>query len=203
MKPFTGKSCLDARKHTIYSMDWGQMDLSRHLVAASPFGGPIALILNEKKIVAYQGFTKNILHIYNNCGKLMNQIQWDKGTIVKMGWIEGERLACVMEQGIIYILDIEGNFTLITLGDDAEELGIFDAVICLNEIVVITNHYRFISVSSNTFRPKRMPDLGFMEPPNCWDVLPAKSSLSGHLEIFCAINGTLYVIDQIKAQNQV
>jgi hypothetical protein len=192
------------RKQTIFKMIWGDIDLSKHLCAAAPFGGPIALIINDKKIVAYQGqATKNVLHIYNNAGKLLTQIQWDKGTIITMGWTSDEKLACVLEQGMICLVEINGNTTQISLGEDAKEFGIHSAVVCLNEVVALTNHYKFLSVSNlNIPRPKQMPDLGLTEVPHSWDVLPAIHSLSGHLEIFCAINGTVYIIDQMKAQNQ-
>jgi hypothetical protein len=57
-------------------MLWGTIDLKKYLVAVAPYGGPIALILNEKRIVAYQGLSsKPVMQIYTSSGKLLNQIQ--------------------------------------------------------------------------------------------------------------------------------
>jgi hypothetical protein len=57
-------------------MIWGKLDLSRYMCAAAPFGGPIALIQHDKRIVAFQGqSSKPIMHIYSSSGRLLNQIQ--------------------------------------------------------------------------------------------------------------------------------
>lgn len=193
------------KKHKVYSMIWGSMDLSRYHCAASPNGGPIAMILNEKRIVSFQGQSNRpVLHIYTSAGKLLNQIQWDKGVIVGMGWVSEERLVCVMEQGFIILLNLDGSSTQISLGEDAKEFGIMDAVIRANEVVILTNHYQFLSISNlNEPRPKEMPDLGLTEPPGCWGFLSSDITSSGHLEIFCATKGTVFIIDHANCQDQV
>jgi vacuolar protein sorting-associated protein 16 len=60
----------------VYDMLWGSMDFKKYNCAIAPFGGPIALILNEKRIVSYQGYSaKPVMQIYSSSGKLLNQIQ--------------------------------------------------------------------------------------------------------------------------------
>ncbi len=48
-----------------------------------------------------------------------------------------------------------------------------------------------------------MPDPGLVDKPECWDILPSDQSQSGHLEIFCAMKSTVFIIDHANAQDQL
>ena len=39
------------RKHEVYSMCWKNIDLSHYVVAAGKYGGPIALMQDDSKII--------------------------------------------------------------------------------------------------------------------------------------------------------
>jgi hypothetical protein len=64
-------------------MIWGKLDLSRYKCAAASFGGPIALIQHDKRIVELKGqISRPIMHIYSSSGRLLNQIQVDSQVTV-------------------------------------------------------------------------------------------------------------------------
>ncbi|ORX75378.1 hypothetical protein K493DRAFT_2227 [Basidiobolus meristosporus CBS 931.73] len=105
-------------KPEIYSMLWRNIDLSKYLIAGAPNGGPIALIRDDRKIqvVQKQMTATPVLSIYTASGKLLNQIQWDKGRIVKLGWTKSERLVCILEDGTVRIYHINGECNQFSLG---------------------------------------------------------------------------------------
>ncbi|CAH3134311.1 unnamed protein product [Porites lobata] len=68
------------RKVELYSMEWQDaVDLSRFIVSAAPFGGPIALIRGDKHFARVQGsaINKPIIHIFS-CwkGTCHSQVGW-------------------------------------------------------------------------------------------------------------------------------
>ncbi|KAJ3259192.1 hypothetical protein HK103_002839 [Boothiomyces macroporosus] len=193
------------RKEKIYTMNWGNIDLSKYLVAASPFGGPIALIRNDKRLVAINGQNiKQMLQIYTSSGRLLHQFQWDKGSIVAMGWAKNEQLICALEQGSIVILDLFGSSIQISLGEDAKEFGIIDAVVFNDGVVALTNNFQFIAITSlHEPRPRNLANIGLLEKPDCWDILPPDQNIGRHLEVYVATKKTVFVVDQIRAQDQL
>jgi hypothetical protein len=121
-----------------------------------------------------------------------------------MGWTADEKLVCVFEQGYICLLDTSGSITQISLGEDAKDYGIMDAVIRSNEVVVLTNHYRFISISNlNEPRPKQMADPQLRDAPFCWDIIPSDISASGYLEVFCTAKNSIFIVDHANAVDQL
>jgi hypothetical protein len=109
------------RKFELYTMNWtvDQVDLAGFMVAAAPYGGPIALVRDEKKIVRVKGAaTKPIIYIYSASGNLIANFKWDGGRIMQMGWSKTEDLVLVLEDGIIRIIDMNGEYkTTLSLGE--------------------------------------------------------------------------------------
>ncbi|CAG8840556.1 15042_t:CDS:2, partial [Cetraspora pellucida] len=99
-------------------MSWKHMDLSKYMIAGATFCGPIAMICDDKKVsmLQKQQPVKPTIYIYTSAGKLMGQLEWDKGCIIKMGWTDAEQLVVVMEDGYIRLYDIHGDFTQFSLG---------------------------------------------------------------------------------------
>jgi vacuolar protein sorting-associated protein 16 len=123
--------------------------------------------------------------------------------MIKMGWTVDEKLVCVFEQGYICLLDITGSVAQISLGEDAKEFGIHDAVVRSNELVVLTNQFKFICISNlNEPRPKQMADPLLTAAPNSWDIMPSDQGNSGYLEVFCAAKNSILIIDQANAVDQ-
>ncbi|KAI8923450.1 Vps16, N-terminal region-domain-containing protein [Entophlyctis helioformis] len=193
------------RKHEVYRMMWSKVDLAKLSVAAAPFGGPIATIRNDRKIVAVQAVTvRPTLQIYTSSGKLLNQFQWDKGRLVAMGWTGKERLVCVMEHGSIRLYDIHGEFVQISLGEDAKEFGVLDAHFWDNGVVVLTANFKLIVVADfDEPRPKVLADPGISQAPHSWAIIPPSMSLSKHVEVLLAVANTIIVVDAKNAQDQL
>ncbi|KAI9277726.1 hypothetical protein BC943DRAFT_332476 [Umbelopsis sp. AD052] len=106
------------RKVEVYSLLWKQIELSKFIIAGAQYGGPIAMIRDDKKVLLLQNQQpiKPIIYIYSSAGKLLQQIQWDKGRIVAMGWTEQEQLVVAMEEGTIRMYGLDGEYTQFTLG---------------------------------------------------------------------------------------
>ena len=188
------------KKEHVYTMEWGNLDLSSFLVAGSSFGGPIALIRNPKKIVTVHSQTKRpTMFIYTSSGKLISQFVWEKGNIVGLSWAKNEILVCVVEQGTVFLFDVHGSCSDFTLGEDE----ILEARIFDEGLVAMTRQFQFILVSDlNEPRPKLLSFFLLKDYPACWDVLPADKSASMHPEIIIATSKTIYVLDQAGYQDQ-
>jgi len=192
------------RKQEVYTMLWKNMDLSKYKIAAAPFGGPIAMIRDENKILMVQKqSTKPMITIYTAAGRQMSTIQWDKGRIVGMGWTDTEQLVCVMDDGTVRIYTIHGEYTQFSLGKEAKENGIEDCRIWGSGLVALTGNFMFIMV--NAFEepyPKIMADPGLNEPPHSWIVVEPQFTLSRAPEVLVATRDTVLVVDAADVQDQ-
>lgn len=67
-------------------------------VACARYGGPIATIRDDRKMVLVSGgITQPLVKIYSSAGTQLAVFIWDKGRIEDMGWSNGEDLM-IMEQ---------------------------------------------------------------------------------------------------------
>ncbi|KAK5666866.1 Vacuolar protein sorting-associated protein 16 [Batrachochytrium dendrobatidis] len=186
-------------------MIWNKVDLAKMTVAAAPFGGPIAMMRNDRKMVAVAALSsKPVMHIYTSSGKLLTQFQWDKSRIIVMGWTLKERLVCVMEYGSLRLYDLQGDFVQITLGEEAKENGVLDAHVWENSAVILTTNLKLILVANlDEPRPILLANPGLVQPPHSWSFISATYSLSKHVEILLAVNNTIVVVDAKNAQDQM
>jgi vacuolar protein sorting-associated protein 16 len=126
-------------KQKLFSMLWGSLDLSKYIVACCPYGGPIAVIRNDRKMLAiHNQQIRRVMDIYTSAGKLINQFQWEFGRIVSMGWTSDERLVCVLESGLIRLYELFGECTQVSMGQVARDFGVLDAIVWESGCVVIT-----------------------------------------------------------------
>ncbi|KAG2182766.1 hypothetical protein INT44_005746 [Umbelopsis vinacea] len=193
------------RKVEVYSLLWKQIELSKFIIAGAQYGGPIAMIRDDKKVLLLQNQQpiKPIIYIYSSAGKLLQQIQWDKGRIVAMGWTEQEQLVVAMEEGTIRMYSLDGEYTQFTLGKEAKEHGVTDCQIWGNGLVAMTGNYQLISVTNfEEPRPKQLADPGISEPPHCWTVILPQYTLSRHVEVLIATAATIIVVDGQDAVDQ-
>lgn len=77
--------------------------------------------------------------------------QWELGRIVKMGWTFDERsydehLVVLNEEGIYRVYDIQGDYAQHSLGAEAQEAGIVDAVIYEMGLVALTGQLALIEI---------------------------------------------------------
>ena len=74
--------------------------LFAYRVAAARFGGPIAMIRDDRQMVAVSGgMTQPVMRVYTAAGTLLSAFVWDKGPIVAMDWTDSEDLMVVQPDG--------------------------------------------------------------------------------------------------------
>ncbi|KAF9899141.1 hypothetical protein BX616_003227 [Lobosporangium transversale] len=187
------------RKQEIYSMLWKQVDLSKYMVAAAPFGGPLALVRDDRKVllVQKQQPVKPSIYLYTSSGKLMEPIQ------ARMGWTETEHLLCVLEDGTVRMYNILGEYTQFSLGKEAKDNRVIDVQIWGTGLVALTGSFQLISIANfDEPRPLLLADPGINEPPHSWTVIPPKFTLSRHVEVLLAFNSTILVVDATEARDE-
>ena len=100
----------NVRQVELYSsMRWGELEggLAAHVVAAAPFGGPIALTRDTSKLVmrSIMGGSDDDITVYSAAGECLCRIdRFDEGgRLVHMGWSSREFLFCVYEGGQVKV----------------------------------------------------------------------------------------------------
>ncbi|RCI02191.1 hypothetical protein CU098_008663 [Rhizopus stolonifer] len=193
------------KKQELYSLTWNHSDLSKFMVAGAQYGGPIAMIRDDRKVLLLQKQQpiKPTIYIYTSAGKLTEQIQWDKGRIVGLGWTEQEQLVVVTEDGSVRLYTLQGQFTQFSLGKDAKEDTIIDCQIWGGGLVALTGKYQLISITNFLEpQPKPLADIRLDEPPQSWTVVPPQFTLSRHVEVLIATGQTILVVDGNEATDQ-
>ncbi|CAG8834305.1 22864_t:CDS:2, partial [Cetraspora pellucida] len=162
-------------------MSWKHMDLSKYMIAGAAFSGPIAMIRDDKKVLTLQKqqLVKHTFYIYTSAGKLMGQLEWDKGRMIKMGWTDAEQLVVVMGDGYIRLYDIHGDFTQFSLGKEAKNHLVIDCQIWGTGLLIALTKFE-------EPRPRLMADPGLNEPPHSWALIPPQYTLSSHVEVLVA-----------------
>ncbi|KAJ3318675.1 hypothetical protein HDU76_000757 [Blyttiomyces sp. JEL0837] len=201
------KECGDSgiiSKIEIYSLLWKDVDLSKFIVSAATYGGPIALIRNDRKLFAlHNQASKPILYLYTSSGKLINQVQWEKGRIVAIGWTRSEHLVCVLDNGLVRLYDLFEDVVQFSLGQDAKEHGVIDCQIWDEGLVALTGNLKFVVVNDFTEpRPKNLADPALTAPPLSWCIIPPQFTLSRHVEVFVSVNNTILVLDATNVKDQ-
>ncbi|XP_031556502.1 vacuolar protein sorting-associated protein 16 homolog [Actinia tenebrosa] len=184
------------RKMELYSMGWKDINLENYTVTAASYGGPIALMPDNKHTGAV--INKPIISIYSSAGKELSSLRWDGGPLVEIGWSASEDLLCIGVNGSVSVYDIHGDYKrTFSLGQDAKESRVIDSKIFRSMagtgIAVLTGSYHFFSISNvDEVRNRRFvdpPDLN--APPTSWVVLPQdRDSLA-----IVAIDSQIYMID--------
>ncbi|XP_026473948.1 vacuolar protein sorting-associated protein 16 homolog [Ctenocephalides felis] len=154
------------RKYELYCMGWqNEINLNDMMLYAAPYGGPIALMRNYKKIIRVQGSTNPIIYIYTSSGQKNASIVWSGSNIITLGWSDAEKLICVQEDGNVTLYDIFGTFLhTFSMGTEAKDLKVKDAKIFLTNsgtgVAVMTSACR-IFIINNIEEPKirKLPEL--------------------------------------------
>lgn len=97
------------RKWHVYDIEWELplhlrnskegFSFENYVVAGAQFGGPLAMIPDQKKANLPEELDKNIILIYSCAGKKLAEIEWGGKNIVGMGWTDQENLVVVPENG--------------------------------------------------------------------------------------------------------
>ncbi|MEJ1278760.1 VSP16 CORVET/HOPS core subunit [Cricetulus griseus] len=186
------------RKYELYSMDWDlKEELKDCLVAAAPYGGPIALLRNcwRKEKAASM---RPVLEIYSASGMPLASLLWKSGPVVALGWSAEEELLCVQEDGAVLVYGLHGDFRRhFSMGNEVLQNRVLDARIFHTEfgsgVAILTGAYRFtLSANVGDLKLRRMPEVpGLQSAPSCWTTLCHDRVT----HILLAVGPDLYLLD--------
>eukprot|EP00923_Selenidium_pygospionis_P000379 GHVN01000711.1.p1 GENE.GHVN01000711.1~~GHVN01000711.1.p1 ORF type:complete len:879 (-),score=117.10 GHVN01000711.1:5584-8220(-) len=137
--------CCDMR----WSSDGNRLS-SNNLVAAAQFGGPIAVVRDERVFQPAAGTGNPELRVFSGCGSLLGQRQWNYSGVVALGWSANESLVSVFREGVIRTFtpfcEEEYFFTI----DDRikSEGGIIHATVSPTRVVVVSGTFHVYTNSS-------------------------------------------------------
>eukprot|EP01112_Ceratiomyxa_fruticulosa_P007909 TRINITY_DN2060_c0_g1_i1.p1 TRINITY_DN2060_c0_g1~~TRINITY_DN2060_c0_g1_i1.p1 ORF type:complete len:827 (+),score=180.52 TRINITY_DN2060_c0_g1_i1:187-2667(+) len=197
------------RKREIYSMAWdgSDIDISLLLVVAAPNGGPIAVTRDEKQIqVVKTGNLKPSIQIFTSSGYLISSFVWEKSRLVGMGWSEGERLLCVLEDGTVLMYSVFGELiSQFSMGRDCKEQGVLDIQVWSSGLVALTHNLQLFAVTSlEDPRPRALADPGLENPPTSWVAVDPLYTISHSVEVFLATtSGTILAVDHEGVKDQL
>uniref|UniRef100_H9G3D8 Vacuolar protein sorting-associated protein 16 homolog n=1 Tax=Anolis carolinensis TaxID=28377 RepID=H9G3D8_ANOCA len=164
------------RKLDLYSMGWNlKEDLQDCLVAAAPYGGPIALLKNRKE---KSPSSRPPLEIYTASGVLLASILWKNSPVVHLGWTTSEDLLCVQEDGSVLVYSIFCEFKkCFSMGNEVLQNRVLEAKVFHTEygtgVAILTGAHRFtMTTNVADLKLRRLPEVpGLQKPPSCWTVL--------------------------------
>ncbi|XP_054846480.1 vacuolar protein sorting-associated protein 16 homolog [Eublepharis macularius] len=165
------------RKLDLYSMAWDikEAGLRDCLVAAAPYGGPIALLKPKKE---KSPSSRPVLHIYSASGVHWASTLWKNCPAVHLGWTASEDLLCIQEDGSVLIYSIFCEFKrCFRMGNEVLQNHVVEAKVFHTEygtgVAILTGANRFILATNvDDLKLRRMPEVpGLQKPPSCWAVL--------------------------------
>nr|KAF6424201.1 VPS16 core subunit of CORVET and HOPS complexes [Rousettus aegyptiacus] len=186
------------RKYELYSMDWDlKEELRDCLVAAAPYGGPIALLRNPWR-KEKPANVRPVLEIYSASGMPLASLLWKSGPVVSLGWSAEEELLCVQEDGVVLVYGLHGDFRRrFSMGNEVLQNRVLDARIFHTEfgsgVAILTGAHRFtLSANVSDLKLRRMPEVpGLQSAPSCWTTL-CQDRVA---HILLAVGPDLYLLD--------
>ncbi|XP_021903569.1 protein VACUOLELESS1 isoform X2 [Carica papaya] len=200
------------RKPELYPMRWKHVDLGRNKVACAPFGGPIAVIRDDSKIVQlYAESALRKLRIFNSAGLLLSETVWKHpgGRLVGMSWSEDQTLICIVQDGTIFRYNIHAELIEpnVSMGKECFEQNVVDCVFWGNGVVCVTEAGQLFCVPDfRTMKPCKLADIpGMAEDalllPHCLAVMEPQYTMSGNVEVLVAIGDGIVIVEEDGVQN--
>ncbi|KAG8840224.1 hypothetical protein FRB91_006401, partial [Serendipita sp. 411] len=199
-----------SRRH-LYQMQWnlssvgGGSDLSGYIVAGARFGGPIAIMRDNTKLIALgrTTFTKPVIQVFSSSGVHLATINWELSKVVSLGWTSSEQLVVLNEDGQYRLYDLQGTYRSFSLGSEAAETGVMDAKIFEAGLVALTGQMSFLEVRGwEGQKPGVLSAPVMTVPPISWIVLPPDQTNSRHAEVVMSVEGTIYTCDNLEHIDQ-
>ncbi|XP_054247660.1 vacuolar protein sorting-associated protein 16 homolog isoform X2 [Indicator indicator] len=186
------------RKFELYTMEWSlKEDLRDCLVAAAPYGGPIALLKNNARKEKSPS-ARPLLEIYSASGLLLASMLWKSGQLVQLGWTASEDLLCIQEDGTVLIYNLFCEFKRhFSMGNEVLQNHVLEAKVFHTEygtgVAILTGALRFsLATNIDDLKLRRMPEVpGLQKPPSCWAVL----SQDRVTIVLLAVGQDLYLLD--------
>ncbi|GCC27552.1 vacuolar protein sorting-associated protein 16 homolog isoform X1 [Chiloscyllium punctatum] len=193
------------RKFNLYS-DWKMKeDLSNCLIAAAPYAGPIALMINGSHKERSPSL-RPIMEIYSSSGNRIVSLPWKSGQVVHIGWTTNEDLLCIQDDGTVLIHDIFGTFKRhFSMGNEVLQNRVVDAKVFPTAygsgVVILTGAFRFtLATNIDDLKLRRFPEVpGLLRPPTCWAVLMQDRQP----KIVLATGKDVYVLDNASCTSVI
>ncbi|KAL0306702.1 UNVERIFIED_CONTAM: protein VACUOLELESS1 [Sesamum radiatum] len=144
------------RKPELYQMQWKNVDLTRNKIACAPFGGPIAVIRDDAKIVQlYAESALRKLRIFTSSGRLISETVWKNpgGRLIGMSWTDDLTLICITQDGTVYSYNIHAELVgTFSLGKECFDNSVVECVFWGMASCVSTRRLRFLPCRILSFR---------------------------------------------------
>ncbi|XP_038126852.1 vacuolar protein sorting-associated protein 16 homolog isoform X2 [Cyprinodon tularosa] len=184
------------RKTELYEMFWSLRDgLGDSLVAAAPYGGPIALL---RAPLRRSTSSRPQLDIYSASGVSITSFPWKSGPVVHLGWSVNDELLCVQEDGTVLIYDLFGTFKRhFSMGQEVVQSQVLEAKVFHSPygtgVAIVTGSSRFtLATNIEDLKLRRLPEVpGLQGKPSCWVVL----TQDRQTKVLVSSGAELYVLD--------
>ncbi|KAF4618727.1 hypothetical protein D9613_010167 [Agrocybe pediades] len=195
------------RRQQCYSIPGKLPNLADYIVAGCRYGGPIALMRDNTKLLSLGRSTPAVakaqIQVFSSAGEGLLVFSWDQSKIVRFGWTIEEKLTVLNEEGTYRLYDLQGEYEQYSLGSEAAELGVIDARIHENGLVAMTSSLTLLEVKGwEGSRPLTLANPGLNEPPNSWAVIPPDLNISRHVEVLLSVDSTILSVDNLESVDQ-
>ncbi|KAF3658950.1 Protein VACUOLELESS1 [Capsicum annuum] len=196
------------RKPEIYQMQWKHVDLTRNKVACAPFGGPIAVIRDDAKIVQLYGESAlRKLRIFNSAGVQISETVWKNpgGRLIGMCWTDDQILICITQDGSVYRYNIhceaiEPNSQL-NLGVDCFTHSVVECVFWGNGVVCMNEAFQVYCIPDfNNQKAVKLADTGLEDFPLCMAVIEPQYTMSGNVEVLMGVGDHVLLVEEDGVQ---
>ncbi|KAG5520419.1 hypothetical protein RHGRI_033113 [Rhododendron griersonianum] len=195
------------RKPEIYSMQWkNKVDLSRNKVACAPFGGPIAVIRDDSKIVQlYAESALRKLRIFNCAGVQIAETVWKNpgGRLIGMAWTDDQILVCVTQDGTVYRYNIHAEVveSNVSMGQECFEHSVVECVFWGNGTVCINEANQLFCIQDfKNPNPIKLANPNLEELPLCMAVIEPQYTMSGNVEVLLAVEDHVLLVEEDGVQ---
>ncbi|XP_053710032.1 vacuolar protein sorting-associated protein 16 homolog isoform X1 [Synchiropus splendidus] len=164
------------RKTELYQLTWKLRDgFKDSLVAAAPYGGPIAFL---REPLRQSPSSRPQLEIYSSSGASIASFPWKSGSVIQIGWTVTDELLCIQEDGTVLVYDLFGSFKRhFSMGQDVVNSQVLEAKVFHSPygtgIAIVTGASRFtLATNIDDLKLRRLPEVpGLQGVPSCWVVL--------------------------------
>ncbi|KZV16281.1 vacuolar protein sorting-associated protein 16 [Dorcoceras hygrometricum] len=194
------------RKPELYQMQWKNVDLTRNKIACAPFGGPIAAIRDDTKIVQlYAESAQRKLRIYTSSGILISESIWKNpgGRLIGMSWTDDLTLICITQDGTIYSYNIHAELlSTSSLGKECFANSVVDCVFWGNGVVCINEAFEIFAVPDfkTPTTVVKLADCGLEELPHCMAVIEPQYRNSGDVEVLLGVGDHVLSVEEDEVQ---
>lgn len=193
------------RKPELYQMQWKHVDLTRNKVACAPFGGPIAAIRDDAKIVQLYGESAlRKLRIFNSAGIQIAETVWKNpgGRLIGMAWSDELTLICITQDGTVYFYSLHAELIkTVSLGQDCFEHSVVECVFWGNGVVCLNEAFNLYCLPDfKNPDPVKLADTNLEEMPLCMAVIEPQCTMSGNVEVLLGVGDYVMIVEEDGVQ---